>query len=106
MSNAELADRLESLAAAWGPRPAGKATILEAAAALRAYVNDWVKVSERRPKGDPSSNDVLAATITGQVVAVHPVRINVAWSSRQDGEECYYTYWKLMPSHPFISNGR
>lgn len=74
MSNAELADRLESLAAAWGPRPAGKATILEAAAALRAYVQE---LGEPFPRFSPYYAEQVYQALLGKERAF-TTRENVA----------------------------
>jgi hypothetical protein len=47
------------------------------------------------------NEDVIAATITGHVMAVHPSRIYLLYkSAKENGEECFYTYYMPMPPYP------
>jgi hypothetical protein len=61
----------------------------------------WVACSERMPEYGPNNDDVLAYTLTGHVITVHPNRIHtLRESAKRDSEDCFYTHWMPLPKGP------
>lgn len=61
----------------------------------------WIPVSNGCPPYNPQADEVLAATITGHVVATHPSRIDMLYQDAQrNGEDSFYTHWMPMPKGP------
>lgn len=79
------------------------AAIREAACIPSAIPTQWIPVGENQPARDPQADEVLAATITGHVVATHPSRIDMLYKdAKRNGEECFYTHWMTMPKAPDV----